>query len=603
MAGTGGANNWPPVILSKQNWYCDDFCLSKAISEVELKWGSNTLKETSETRTPFLINLKSSFLDTEACKKHGLSPLAFDGIGNLTNVVGGIPTERGPIGLLTPANIANLPPLAFPETAKDCELNKIVKTAKDNGRLTLLSGVIDGVDYNPVFNKDGSGGGLNIKEWNDAWYAEDPDDSNNNYFGIINVTCYVKVKEYILCDFLNTPYSKNKTERMIKTTPNLYINFAYKYNTDYISNSLFKYFGFTNSAGTTTNATNLTVTRMPAQSRLTVESFDVYNPPQDDMELQFVKWRAKRVEAPVITNISDAGAMSTVNVIDQTSNVLPPYMILGADPEFWNGLQNASGAGKGFQGAGISPWQSSSFLPAKTTAVKLKIGQTEVTQNIPINILEDMMIDSIHNDDNISDILRCRKETLLYALQSYLSIYGGFPFLLLDLNKLNMQCHEYGQYMTNVAYPTTQTLSIQYTVQTQSMNAAPCTYNLYPQIYKMYPIGVYQRLGEQVQDNFDMTMSYAESINVLQTNYSRQHNVDLDFIYGAGWFDSAKDWIKEKATPLLKGALKGVRFGEKALRDTELADSALYKGLKAIDQGAKAIGYGPSKKGGGRALR
>jgi hypothetical protein len=590
-----GVNAATPSVLNEYNWTMDNFCLSKAINEIVLKWGSSELKEVSETRTPFLTEVKTSFLDEDACHRYGQSPLAFDGYGDLNNIISYGPVERSVLAGMTNAQLYGnfLYPLFLPDVARDAEATKIIKNAKDTGRIKLLTTG----QYAPLAKKqtDASFSASTLVLEQDGlggWY---PTQSvgGANWYDITDFQIYVEVQEYLIADFLTTPYSKNKTERMIKTSPNVYINLQYKYNTDYIANSIFKIV----DAGA--NVSNVSCSRVPSESRVTLESFDVYNPPQNDVVLQYVKWTPERVDCAVSPALVDNGiatgasnATYTFKTINQTSNKIPPYLLLAADSSLWNGLSNPA----------VRLSRLANFNPALITDCKLKIGQTTVTENIPISELIKMTIDLINNNEHISDIIGVRKECLRYLTNGYEFSLKGFPFLLIDMNKLNMENSQYGQYMSNVSYPTVQSLDIQYTIATQSFGVlngvtpVPSPLNYYPMIYKFYPKGVYQYAGKDVEE-IDIEMTYAESIEALQRDYSNKRNIDLDMITGgSGWFENISDYLKKNAKQLAQTFLKGVRLGEKALRDSEYNDTMTYKALSGIDKMAASVGLGQKGK-------
>ena len=127
---TAPFSGFQPTILSDSNWTCDNFCLSKAINEIVMKWGSSELREQSETRTPFLTEVKTSFFDSDACNRYGQTPLAFDGYGSLQNVIANPPFKRNEINTVDRAQLDNVWPLHTPQGVRDAEATKIIKNAK-----------------------------------------------------------------------------------------------------------------------------------------------------------------------------------------------------------------------------------------------------------------------------------------------------------------------------------------------------------------------------------------------------------------------------------------------------------------------------------------
>jgi len=584
-----------PNVFNIYNWTVDNFALSKAVNDVKLKWGGSELHENSDVRTPFLTELKSSFLDTDACDRYGHHPLCFDGCGVLGTPITGNHISQGAYTRSNLAGIlynetANINSMSWPETTNQAEATKIIKNAKNNKRIRLMDSsdgtAPDNNSFTIRFTRADNNAPL-TSEYNTTLQGWVPKEADVNYTGSVKVVAFIEVKEYLLSSFLTTPYSKNKTERMIKLIPNAYLNLSFEYNKDYIANGMVKWV-----SGPQTTATAGSASREPSLSRVTLESFDVYNPPSNDVNLQFVEWVPERIEAPVVNGLKDDGSNAlSVNVVNQDSNILPQIILLGADPNLWDGTQSSSIGNLKF-------CNINTFFSAEIIDPVIKIGQHTITDNIFIEDMKRMTVDLINNNQNISEIVRGVKGRMRYTNDGMINEQGGFPFLLLDIQKLSMMSSKYGQLMANVEYPEIQTLSISYKIKSQQMhNNVLTTLNFTPQIYKFYPYGVIQRAGHEISKT-QLYMSYADSINALQRDYSNSRNVDLDLITGAGFFDNSVQWLRDNGNEILKTVMRGVRLGEKLLDDSEYKDSTVHKATKMIDSGMKSIGYGKNKKKG-----
>lgn len=584
-----------PNVFNIYNWTVDNFALSKAINDVKLKWGGSELHESSDVRTPFLTELKSSFLDMDACDRYGQSPLCFDGCGLLGHPTLGSHISQGAynresLAAIAYADTANISCMNYHEFADTAESSKIIKNAKNNARIRLMDATDgnapDGNPFTIRFTRADNDGVLTSQYDTNlqGWKPLDPNAANAPYTDAVNFVAYIEVQEYVLSSFLTTPYSKNKTERMIKLIPNAYLNLSFEYNKDYIANGMIKWV-----SGPQTTVKSGSASREPSLSKITLESFDVYNPPSNDVNLQFVEWVPERIEAPVIVGVKDDGSNTPgVSAVNQNSNILPQIILLGADPNLWDGTQTTA-----VSAADTSQLCSfNTFFSAEIIEPVIKIGQHTITENIPLSEMQRMSVDLINNNQHISELVKGIKGRNRGSLPGLVNEQGGFPFLLLDIQKLSMMSSKYGQMMANVEYPEIQTISISYKVKSQNMHrGALTTLNFTPQIYKFYPYGVYQRAGADVQ-KVQLYMSYADSINALQRDYSNSRNVDLDLITGAGFWDSSVDWIKKNGNEILKTVMKGVRLGERLLDDSEYKDSTIHKAARVLDKGAASIGYG-----------
>jgi len=586
-----------PNVFNIYNWTVDNFALSKAVNDVKLKWGGSELHENSDVRTPFLTELKSSFLDTDACDRYGQSPLCFDGCGLLGSPTLGSHISQGAYNRESLAGIpyaetANFSCMCYHEFTDTAESTKIIKNAKNNKRIRLMDATDgnapDGSPFTVRFTRADNNVALDtFYDGNLQGYY--PQLSGSAYEDAVNIVAFIEVKEYLMSSFLTTPYSKNKTERMIKLIPNAYLNLSFEYNKDYIANGMVKWV-----SGPQTTVDSGSASREPSLSRITLESFDVYNPPSNDVHLQFVEWVPERIEAPTVNGVVDDGSNTPgVAVVNQNSNILPQIILLGADPNLWDGTQTST-----ITSAGLDLCNTNTFFSANIIDPVIKIGQHTITENIPLSEMQRMTVDLINNNQHISELVKGIKGRNRGSNPGLVNEQGGFPFLLLDIQKLSMLSSKYGQLMANVEYPEIQTISISYKIKSQSLHAAGAvTLKFTPQIYKFYPYGIVQRAGHDITKT-QLYMSYADSINALQRDYSNSRNVDLDLITGAGFFDNSVKWLRDNGNEILKTVMKGVRLGERLLEDSEYKDSGVHKATKIIDSGMKSIGYGKNKKKG-----
>lgn len=583
----------PALIVAGQNWAVDNFCLSKQMKSISIKWGNNELQSTQDERNPWLYEMKSATYDLDECERHGLVPLLTSGMGNIEQYLGVGTVGRNDMGQYNLATLPNVPVAQNPSLAPSMQLAQKNQTQASNVRVRIMGDIAG--EIAPVYT-DLATPATAVVTRNDhpnflgVWvpligYVNTANPGLPFYNAVegVQAVYYVEVTEYLMDDFLTTPYQKNKSDKCIKVTPASMINFNFQYDTNYISNGLMKFGSF--SQGST-----LAVERQPNESKITLETFQLTTPPRSDYSLKLLTFRPTRVEgkSAILAN----GASTTFEIFDQSDVVLPPIIALSADPQFYNGDQNGALA----VADDACSWNT--FFPAKITDVEIQIGQVTVTENIPIEELQRMSADIINND-KLANWVNCKGNLFKYTTSqnasgsNQFSQNRGCPFLFIDVAKLALRNSiDCSQMVPNVEYPVPQTIKIKYTVQAQGGLYLLGNVTYYPHVYKFYPYIYEQRAGEALR-KYRLQMGYLDSANLISySNASNYGPVDLTMI-GNGWFDDLKNFVKDNASSIGKTLLKGVRLGEQFTRDSENETlKNLNKGLRTVSDVAKQYGYG-----------
>ena len=590
----------PGILIPGQNMFVDNFCLSKMTNSLSIKWGNNELASTRDDRNPWLYEMKSATYDLEACERYGLVPQLTSGMGNISNFLGTGAISKfytGQYTGVTPQLISNQQSPALYPSMQLAEKNQIVSS---NIRVRIMcSADGDEAKYNPVFtDKAAAPTALSATRINqaypDIWVPyvtagteTAPGSLFYNATEGVQGVYYLEVTEYLMDDFLTTPYQKNKADKCVKVTPASMINFNFGYDENYIANGLFS-FGFVGAPGDWTDS----VERVPAESKITIETFNLTAPPRSDYSMKILTFRPTRVEGQ--SQDFNNGASKTFEIFDQSDTVLPPIISISADPQFYNGAQWNKISGS----INVASWNA--FFPANITAVEIQIGQTTITENISIDDLKRMSADLINNP-KLANWVNGNASLMTYPSNNTNGSINrmvqnrGCPFLLIDLAKLALRNSvDCSQMVPNVEYPTPQTIKIKFTVQAQSGNGLPAlgTLTYYPHVYKFYPYIYEQRAGRPLEKTrlFARFVDSAELIN--SHNFYDNGPVDLTMI-GNGWFDDLKDFVKTHAASVGKRLLQGVRLGESLTRDSENDTiKNVNHALRTVSDVAKHYGYG-----------
>ena len=590
----------PGILIPGQNMFVDNFCLSKMTNSVSIKWGNSELASTRDERNPWLYEMKSATYDLEACEQYGLVPQLTSGMGNLTEYLGVGAISKNYYGAYTGVTPQLLSNQQSPTLYPGMQLAEKNQTISSNVRVRIMcSADGDSANYDPVFT-DLSAAPVALFATRDnaaypnIWVPVTVSGAGsivpaNLFYNSTNAgvqgVYYIEVTEYLMDDFLTTPYQKNKSDKCVKVTPASMINFNFGYDEKYISNGLFG-FGFVGGVADFSDV----IERVPAESRITIETFNLTAPPRSDYSLKILTFRPTRVEGK--SAILASGTSTTYEIFDQSDTVLPPIISISADPQFYDGGQwsaiNAL--------VNVSQWNT--FFPARITAVEVQIGQTTVTENISFEELQRMSADLINNP-KLANWINCKGSLMYYpnnniaASMNRLVQNRGCPFLLIDVARLALRNSvDCSQMVPNVEYPVPQTIKIKYTVQTQAVNGipalAPLTY--YPHVYKFFPYVYEQRAGQPVA-KYRLQARFSDASAIInEANHYSSGPVDLTMV-GNGWFDDLTSWAKNNVESIGRAAIKGVRLVENLTRDNENWKNVNLL-TKTVSDVAKNYGYG-----------
>jgi hypothetical protein len=594
---TGGGTS--PALLDNFDWIVDNFAQSKAINGIRIDWGNSSLESTRNDRNPWLVEVKSTQFDLEACKRYGLSPMAFSGIDQLDDVMSsGVlnGTDVNTIGYQNVLPTNNQQDMRVPFFDKQQTLSsqkrvqilgvKFTTTQQANGSPIPLTAQFGVNGYPNVWVPMNNGV---------LYYSE-----NDNF---LTGTYQIQVTEYLVDDFLTTPYQKNKTEKCIAVSPASFVTFGFQYDRNYIQNSLIQYGGKSSNPG----GNIATCVRNPSQSQIEVETFDFSLPPKEGYSLKFLSWRPSRIEVPTFKLGSDKTSAQIV-INDQTSDILSQYYLISALPEMWTGNINSA------LPEGTNVQQHSPYLPGDITECSIQVGQTTITDNIPLSELKKMSADLMKNPaladwvSNTAEYIRWQDSMVLPKL----SRNKGCPFLLLDISKLSLlNSTDCLQQMPNVKYPVVQSVKITYKIQSPKSEIIWSDNNLptyTPHVYKFYPYLYEQREGVEMKKT-QLFTSFEEAARILNDRNMVDNRVPGTFInnsyvpqldysmIGSGWFEDVTDFFKTHGSTIAKALMGAVRLGESITRDIPHPYAqAANKGLDIVSNFAKSYGYGPGKK-------
>jgi hypothetical protein len=600
--GTGAGSN--PVtatqsgILNEFNFWPDNFCQSKAINAVKITCGDLTLESDQNERNPWLVEVKSSQFDLEECERYGQYPLFCDGLGSFNNNVLPVgPLSQNTVGSFTDAK--DLPPMRNLNFAVFVDGVKQIQGMKKRWRVVGVPTFKDptGTVANLTAIKKHNGT-QNTELGEGEWVPYDPAGASW-YYGPLEGKYVIEVEEYLVDKYLTTPYQKSKEPKCIKIAPQLYAQFFFNYDTNYISNGMFKWNPNNSQAGTN-NATQhkMTVQRMPEQSSITIESFDILNPPPNGFDFKLITWEPKRIEA-ITQTVAPGATTGDITINDANDDILAKYMLISYLPEFWTGNYNDTLAT-----AGCGPNTFSSYCPALITKCDIQIGQNTITQNIDINEQRKMAKDLINNPSLAPDI--DAKKIIRYINRSAVfNMETGCPFLLLDLEKLSLESRDYNQQMANVQYPTLQQIKIILQIKNitnTKNNVTPQTLVYTPHIYKFYPFKTVQYEGGK-SEHKQIFLSYQSADQILSSNLEVNPYMNFDMIKGGGWFDDARSsvtkFLKDNGQDILRMLVRGIRTGEEMTRGRSGHLGDLNTILNVGSDIAHNFGYGKTGKRGG----
>lgn len=566
---TAGSN---PALLNSWNWTVDNLALSKAINSMGISYGQSELKDGTDLRNPFLMEIKSAAFDLEESKHYGIVPLQDSGAGALTKTHSTGVLNREQTGTFNAATFNAVSPLVFGDEALKSEGGVAWRYMNNNTRIKISNATFQKVDGNgipqSVFASTKVPG--YIGEWVPMSDANNSTNFANIAYGSMIGTYTIIVEEYLVGHYLTTPYQKNKRPKVIKIKPWNFVNLNFQWDVNYIQNGMFK---ISINGGSTQQSSSqvawlaeldyhhfIDVVRDTStndnDNSVTLTTFDLLVPPPDDFMLRMVGWEPTALEAnPVVQSVGgDAVGPQTFTVLDQTSPVLPKYVLIAVDPRLYDGQQFTT-----IRAAAQGQSSVSTFMPAKIETCNISINQTNVTENISINDLIKMTQD-LNKNKQLRDIIGATQPVTHYETTQFTQKYGGCPFLLLDLDMLNMMSLRDGQMISNVQYPTAQTLSISFTFKTQAHNFGTAqNLNYYPRVYKFYPYKYSQVAGEQLVRN-QLFASYAQATEAV---YNPAQNIDVDFdvdMVGGGWLEDVGEFFMRPLKKLGQSAIDGVRM-------------------------------------------
>jgi hypothetical protein len=529
------------------------------------------LKDGTDLRNPFLYEVKSAQFDLEECEHYGQMPLQDSGRGGLYRSHSSGPLSRTDESIISPVAFQGANPLDFAETALKSQGGvawRYMNNGQTRAKIVSATFNINGVDRFASTNVPGY-----LGEWVPMTDANGSAVAANIGYGIIIGTYQILVEEYLIGHFLTTPYQKNKRPKVIKIKPWNFVKLDFGWDTNYIQNGMFKIatnkLSYISQPGFDALANTfhaLSVVRNTAigdatNNAIELRSFDLLVPPPKEYMLRMLAWEPSAMQAATVSvDLTDNAASSTaITVLDQTSNILPKYYLIGADPKLYNGEQTAK-----LIVGGLGQCNVSTFMPAQITSCRIEINQTNITENVPISELIKMTQDIVQNPE-LRDIIGANQLLTQYDPSQFLYSKGGCPFLLLDIDRLNMMSAKDGQLVSNVEYPTVQTVKITFTIKAQFFNfkAGNAALTFYPHVYKFLPY-TYAQIAGQPIDRRQLFASFRDATEaILHPEQNIMAEFDMDMIAG-GWFDDAKLYFGDRIRDVGKSVIDGVRFLESA---------------------------------------
>lgn len=610
---TAGGNGFVQdgVLLSKSNFTVDSFALSKMTDYISIKYGQSELFTNNQgsIRSPLTQEVKSIFLDEESCKAYDQCPFITDNYGYLHNVASNGILDRLTVGGMTGAEVAGTPPYSFSNEALSSEVVKKWINSMTNKRVRILG--------TPVFTRlDGvTALSATVNSAGD-WQATVTSTGNPAVGMAVQGVYTIEVEEYILESFLRTPYEKNKTVRSVDISPNNYVTVRYEYNTDYIKNGMFKWNCFQRGGQSTPVVSQvpnhfMSVSRLPQQSKLHIMSFDVLkksvntsyklltyepqrlisNPPQLTINttnfVQSVEYGLKGVDSRPSSQL--------ITTIDQSSSILGQLYFIGADPDLWNGQQNAT-----LNTNSTNFDNFSTFLFYEPHDVRIWIDQTEVTEFFPhYQMVEDTL--KLCQNQQYRHLLHGYEKYIENLTSTGVLIRNRqLPFLILDLSRMNATSSKYGQFLPNVMYPDIKTVKIEFKLKPPviAFGDAPTTAAVnngiplivYPHIYKYNAYMYIQEPARPIR-KIPVYDDYTLAVSRLETPQFSNAALKLDMAVGGGILDDLKSLVKEYGDDIIRGVVTGVRVAEGLTRDQPEWKMA-NKGLKTASEIARMYGYG-----------
>jgi hypothetical protein len=571
---TAATTGTHPAPLNNWNWTVDNFALSKAINNITISVGQSELKDGTDMRNPFLYEVKSSQFDLEECKHYGQMPLQDSGRGGLVRTHSAGPLSRAEEAVLLGPAFTAASPLDFVEAALKSEGGvawRYMNNGQTRAKIQSVSFTVGGV---------GRLANSAVPGYNGEFVPVTADlnglPSNNIVYGAVVGTYKILVEEYLIGHYLTTPYQKNKRPKVIKIRPWNFVKLDFGWDTNYIQNGMFKistnklsyenagFDAFANGNHVFNATRDITTGLASENNAIELRSFDLLVPPPDEYMMRMIAWEPTAVQSSVVSiDLKDKQLATTpFSVLDQTSNILSKYWLIAADPKLYNGEQQAK-----LKAGGLGQINVSTLMPAEIKSCRIEINQTNVTENVPISELVKMTQDIINNPE-LRDVVGANQLLTQYGVSQYEYSKGGCPFLLLDIDRLNMMSAKDGQLVSNVEYPTVQTVKISFTVQAQyhnfrGANGLTTTLTYYPHVYKFLPYAYSQIAGQPIVRNqlFATFRDATEAILHPQQNIPAEFDLD---IIGGGWFDNVKLYFGDRIKDVGKSVIDGVRFLESA---------------------------------------
>lgn len=605
VAGEVNIAGTHPAPLNNSNWTVDNIALSKAINTMSIKYGESELKDGTDLRNPFLMEIKTAGFDLEESEHYGIKPLQDSGLGALSGFHSSGTLDRHQLGIFNSNAFDNASPLVFPEESIKSEGGIAWRYMNNNQRVKIESvtfqKVVAGVTSSIAASNIVDGF---LDEWVPVTVANTTSTANI-VWGTIIGTYTIVVEEYLVGHFLTTPYQKNKRPKIVKIAPFKQILFNFQWDTNYINNGMFKivqtYANAQLQPSSTAFSANpdfshyLEVTRdttiNSTDNGIVIETFDLLVPPPDDFMLRMVGWEPTAMPAnPIVQTVAEKTLSTTpFKVLDQTSPVIPKYLLVAVDPELYNGLQNTT-----LTSAGQAVDNVSTFLPASITTFNMSINGTNITENITINDLIKMTQD-LQKNKALRDIIAGNKRMTKYTPKQYQLTSSGCPYLLLDLDRLNMTSVKDGRMISNVQYPVPQTIEISFTFTTQAHNFTTAqSLQYYPRVYKFYPFAYSQVAGQQLYRH-PIYASYNEAMHAIHNpEQNGAIEFDLDMV-GGGWLEDVADFFMKPVKAIGRTLVDGARY----VRD---ASKAIHNATHDFsDYSRDQWGYGKKKRSASRA--
>lgn len=626
----------PLGILNFLNFNVDAFSASKNVKNVKVECGQTTFYSSwagVAQRNPLLIELKSFFMDQKKLDSMGIEAGLFSGCGFFGNKVSP--------GLILRETQAKMTEECLLETDLLTWSNEI---ANFDMSKKMLTDVAERPARNPnqrmEFTQIGQdvkivAGSITAKNITDnvdlrvvldqylGWYCTATTPVSGIYETIegksIQLQFTIETEQQLIESWLDTDYQSDDCA-VLQIFPNKYVNIDIEYN-NYHKNCMVKWNPYF-SRGSLSQSTNasflalptndaeqpkcyMNVERLPNESKLTIESFDVMNAQNIDVNtltgFRKITFEPKRIDASNGNQFqlgTTGGVADTkiVNFIDQSSNVIGNYYLLAADTRFYEDAVNRNTLMSATCGA--APWNMNSFSWLAIDKPEFYINQVNILEKVDLETIVRNTKKIMRNQKLMNEWFGGKIGPFANGANgpAYKIDKGRVPFLIINPAQY-LSVDGENKFAPNVLNASIQTIAGSYRVTYNIPNLTvddTTKFNVYPEIFKFNPYLYFQDTVTQPVKKTELRISaVAWSNYLMKTPFRKNKSYELQNYYGGGFdMSEIKSLMKKYGPEILRYMVKGAVEGVRSIASATPKDSIVHKSANAVSGVASAFGYG-----------